>query len=407
MLTAAALSFAPSALAAGTLAPRQQSSCANAAPPAPVDTSEVPKPGAQAPPPLEVPAAPVGGERLTGCDVVTPQGAPPVPSDVSSGTWVLADLDSGDVLAAKDPHGRERPASTIKLLTALLATRELKMDDTLVASQEDADQEGSRAGLVPNVTYTVRQVLTGLIMRSGNDAAHALAMRMGGVDVTVQKMNALAHNLGGLDTRVATPSGLDGPGMSTSAYDLALFFRTGMRNPDFAAALATKQTQIPGAPGQPPVELVSDNQVLQTYPGALGGKSGFTDDAKHTFVASAERNGRRLVAALRWGETRQSQQAMRLLDYGFGLDRVQPLGGLLREETRTAPPKPPVAQAPQAPNPANPPQRSGWFGTMGGPLALLAAVGLGLIGLITFRQRRAKLAAAARRNNGDSADDHP
>lgn len=407
LVAATAIGLPVSSSAAG-IAPAQppQQSCPNAiAPPPPVDTSEVPKPGVPEPTPLEVPPTPVGGDRLGSCDVITPSGAPALPTEVSSDTWVLADLDSGQVLAAKDPHGRHRPASTIKLLTGLLVTRELKMDDTLVATQEDANQEGSRAGIVPNATYTVRQVLSGLFMQSGNDCAHALAMKLGGVEQAVAKINGLAHELGALDTRVATPSGLDGPGMSTSSFDLALVLRTGMHNPDFAAALGTKHLEIPGAPGQPPVPLNSDNPVLMHYPGALGGKTGFTDDARHTFAAVAERNGKRLLTVLMHGENkpiRQAAQATELLDYGFALTNPQSVGAL---EHKTPAAKPPAPVLAQGPPPGNP-QQSGWFGSVGGPLTLIAAVAVILFAVVTLRARRAKFAAASRRDAED-ANTHP
>lgn len=312
--------------AAGPAAAQSPPACPHVAPPPPVDTSEVPAPGVPMPEPVPVPETPVGGDRMGECGVIVAPGLPQPPPEVTADSWVLADLDSGTVLAAKDPHARHRPASTIKVLTALTAIRELRLDDTIVVSQEDANQEGSRVGLSPGVTYTVQQVLTGLILQSGNDAAHALAMKMGGVDVTLGKLNALAHKIGALDTRVTTPSGLDAAGMSTSAYDLATIFRTAMREPAFAAVIGTHNAVLPGAPGGPPLEVWTDNQVLRSYPGAIGGKTGFTDDARHTFIGAAERDGHRLVAVLMHGENqpiRLSEQTMRLLDYGFVLAGVR------------------------------------------------------------------------------------
>ena len=88
-------------------------------------------------------------------------------------------------------------------------------------------------------------------MHSGNDAAHALAMQLGGMDVAMQKINALANKLGGRDTRVATLSGLDGPGMSTSAYDMGLFYRYAWSNPTFASIVATQKYDFPGRPAKP------------------------------------------------------------------------------------------------------------------------------------------------------------
>jgi serine-type D-Ala-D-Ala carboxypeptidase (penicillin-binding protein 5/6) len=389
--------------AAGEQGARQlPASCANAVPPPPVDTSEVPKPGQPAPAPLPVPSPSVGGDRLGGCDVVTPPGAPPPPAEVTADSWIVADLDSGAVLAARNPHARERPASTIKTLIALLSVRDLRMDDTITATQEDADEEGSRVGLQPGVTYTVRDMLTGLILNSGNDAAHALARKLGGVPVALAKLNTLAAQLGARDTRVVTPSGLDGPGMSTSAYDLSLIFRAALRNPEFAAVARTKHAELPGHPA---MQISSDNQVVQEYPGVLGAKNGFTDDALHTFVAAAERNGRRIVTALMHGPMQLNAQATRLLDYGFEIGSIAPIGRLVPEQ----PPAPPAPARPPKPHGTRPlsANRPGMFGTVGGPLTALAAVGTAAGVIFAVRRRRAKLAAAARRERVGATQDRP
>ncbi|MDR7302625.1 D-alanyl-D-alanine carboxypeptidase family protein [Haloactinomyces albus] len=344
------------------------------------------------------------------CGVLTAPGAPTVPTKVASTTWILAELGSGNVLAAKNPHGRHRPASIIKVLTALVAIRQLDMTDTITITQADAGMEGSKAGLVPGVTYTVREVLTGLLLQSGNDAAHALARKLGGTQRTLARMNRLAHELGARDTRAATPSGLDGPGMSTSAYDMALIFRTAMRNPEFAEIVAMRYAEIPGRPDGPALKLYNDNDVLRNYRGALGGKTGYTDDARHTYIAAAERDGRRLVAVLMRGENRPdplSQQATALLDYGFRLDEdAQAVGHLtpMASPTSTGETPEPQASVPEKTSSSE----SSLFGTVGGPLALLTMAAVAVFGVLGVRQHRAKVAAAARRNNAEvTDDDHP
>ena len=171
-------------------------------------------------------------------------------------------------------------------------------------------------------------------MHSGNDAAHALAMQMGGMDATLGKLNDLAGKLGGRDTRVATPSGLDGPGMSTSAYDIGLFYRYAWQNPTFAEIVATRSFDFPGR-GDAGYPVENDNKLLYNYPGALGGKTGYTDDAGQTFVGAANRDGRRLVAVLLRG-TRQPippwQQAAHLLDYGFATAPGTQVGTLIEPD---------------------------------------------------------------------------
>ena len=199
-----------------------------------MDTSEDVPPGVAPPTPLPVPALPVGGGRLGECGLIVPDGGPPLPPDISAGAWVVADMTTGEVLAAKDPHGRYRPASTLKLLTAQVMLRNLtNLDQVVAGTENDAGQEGTRVGIEAGGQYTVRQLITYLVIISGNDAANALARTNGGYDKTVADMNAAAQAMGALDTRAVTPSGLDGPGQSTSAYDLALFARGAMATPTF------------------------------------------------------------------------------------------------------------------------------------------------------------------------------
>ncbi|OZC86529.1 penicillin-binding protein [Rhodococcus sp. 06-412-2C] len=319
-----------------------------ASPPPAIDLSEVPAPGSTAPQPLPIPADAVGGDRLAECGVVLPDGAPPLPADISATGFVVADMDSGAVLAAKDPHGRYRPASTIKTLLALVALDELNPSTQITATAEDAEAEGSAVGIGKNGVYTNLQLMQGLVMASGNDAAHALSTQLGGDAATVDKMNAKAAELGALDTRTATPSGLDGPGMASSAYDLALIFREAMRNPTFAQLISTETVQFPGYPKDPAIPedqdrpgfaLSNDNQLLYNYEGALGGKTGYTDDARQTFVAGAERNGRRLVVTIMKGDVlpiRPWEQAARLLDYGFALDPNDTVGELVEPQSTAA-----------------------------------------------------------------------
>ncbi|MCV7416159.1 D-alanyl-D-alanine carboxypeptidase family protein [Mycolicibacterium litorale] len=333
MLVAPALAAAPTA---GAQPAPENATCPYrvTTPPA-VDASEVPKPGQDPPVALPVPNSPLGGDALAGCGIITAPGAPPAPGDVSAEAWLVADMDTGDVIAARDPHGRHRPASVIKVLTAVQSIKELNLAKAVPGTPEDAAAEGTRVGVDVGGLYTVNDLLHGLLMYSGNDAAHALARQLGGMDTTLLKLNQLASKLGGRDTRVATPSGLDGPGMSTSAYDLALFYRYAWRNPTFTEIVATRTYDFPGRDGNPPYPIENDVKLLYNYPGALGGKTGFTDDAGQTFVGGAERDGRRLVAVLLRG-TRQPiapwEQAARLLDYGFGLPQGTKVGTLIEPD---------------------------------------------------------------------------
>jgi D-alanyl-D-alanine carboxypeptidase (penicillin-binding protein 5/6) len=353
------LAGVPAVAAADPVPAQDPNSCPYkvSTPPA-VDSSEVPKAG-DPPQPLPVPASPVGGEALSGCGVIVAAGTPPLPGDVSAEAWLVADLDTGDVIAARDPHGRHRPASVIKVLTAMQAINELPLNRIINGTQDDANAEGTKVGVQPGGRYTVNDLLHGLLMHSGNDAAHSLAVAMGGsggqersdpgiaVDTALGKLNTLAAKLGGKDTRVVTPSGLDGPGMSTSAYDIGLFYRYAFSNPIFAEIARTREYPFPDFAGNPyPVE--NDVKLLYNYPGALGGKTGYTDDAGQTFVGAANRDGRRLVAVLLRG-TRQPiapwEQAARLLDYGFATAPGTKVGTLIEPDPSLIPPKPDAARA--------------------------------------------------------------
>ncbi|VEG52157.1 Serine-type D-Ala-D-Ala carboxypeptidase [Mycolicibacterium aurum] len=347
LVAASMLALAPVAAAQPDPAVMDANTCPYrvATPPA-VDSSEIPEVG-DPPAPLPVPAAPVGGDALSGCGVITAPGTPPVPGDVSAEAWLVADLDTGDVIAARDPHGRHRPASIIKVLTAMQAIRDLPLHKVIPGTEQDAAQEGTKVGVGQGGFYSVNDLLHGLLMYSGNDAAHALAMQMGGMETALNKINVLAGKLGARDTRVATPSGLDGPGMSTSAYDIGLFYRYAWQNPVFTDIVATKATEFPGRDGAGyPIE--NDNKLLANYPGAMGGKTGYTDDAGQTFVGAATRDGRRLVAVLMRG-TRQPiapwEQAARLLDYGFATAPGTKVGSLVDPDPSLVDPTPDAAAA--------------------------------------------------------------
>ncbi|MGS2808839.1 D-alanyl-D-alanine carboxypeptidase family protein [Nocardia sp. MW-W600-9] len=359
-------------------------------PPPPVDTSEVPAPGEPTPSALPVPSPAIGGDRLSECGVVLPTGAPPLPADISATSWMVSDLDTGRVLAAKDPHGRYRPASTIKVALAIVALRTLDLDTVVIGTQDDADVDGTRVGIGPGGQYTNRQLMQALIMCSGNDAAHAIATQLGGDKATVAKMNDVAKSLRALDTRAATPSGLDGPGMSTSAYDLSVLFREAMSIPLFAELIHTEQADFPGYPADPKIPddkdhpgfpIANDNQLLYNYAGAIGGKTGFTDDARQTFVAAAERDGHRLVVTLLKADVRPIrpwEQAARLLDYGFALDADARIGKLPESGSAAVQPSVPLATPPpradgtQAQPEQQPHQAARVATLIGGPVLVMA-----------------------------------
>lgn len=353
-----ALLAATALLATPTLfATPAQAAPGQAATPVPCPVAKAPPlPGAKPLPPEPVPPPRpadepvVGGDALGTSGLLVPAGSAPLPKTISAQSWVLADLDSGEILAACAPHARHLPASTQKLLTALTALPGLDPKQVVTITAEDlAIEPGSSAvGLVKGGKYTVDTIALGMMLNSGNEAANALARLAGGskgIPGGIERMNAEAHRIGALDTTAITANGLDGKGQFTSAYDLALIARADFALPGFRRYTATRSAVIPA---QPPhfkaFQIQNDNRLLTSYPGAIGGKTGFTDLAQHTYMGAAQRNGRRLVVTMLRGQHRPQklwQQGAALLDWGFALPRnAEPVGKLVSPEDVAPRPSP-------------------------------------------------------------------
>lgn len=347
-------------------------------PPEPVSTSER---AASSPTPLAV--------TYDGpCGVTAAEGYA-VPEDVVASAWLVADLDTGDVVAMKDPHGRYRPASIIKVLLALVVIEELSLDDAAEVSAESANQEGSAAGIGEGGEYTVRDLLHGLILNSGNDCAHALAQKLGGDDVALRKINELAAELGMTDTRAASYSGLDAAGMSTSAWDMGLAYRAAFANPVFAQIADTESYDFPGFDELPGFKLWNDNHLYLYDPDGIGGKTGYTDDANHTFVGAVDHNGRRLLAVVldttAWNH-RAWQQAQMLLHAAYPISPAASIASLNAPAAEPSPePTPtttpgPVNEEPENETATGP--RETWL-----PVAIVAGVAV-LAALAAWLSRR-------------------
>ncbi|MFL6160715.1 MAG: D-alanyl-D-alanine carboxypeptidase family protein [Jatrophihabitantaceae bacterium] len=346
-----------------------------------------------------------GGSRLASRGTVLPDGAPPLPKQIYARAWLLADLDTGAILAARDPHGRYQPASTLKLLTAITVLPHLPGDQLVTVSAQAAGAEGSAVGLLTGARYTVDELFEALMLISANDAATALAEANGGVASTVAQMNAVAAGLGAYDTYVQTPSGLDGWQQLTSAYDMALVLRQAVRQPRLIG-----YDRLPTA-GYPPragkigrvdrYAFANQNtDFLTTVPGALIAKSGYTDAARHTYVAAARRNGHTLgVVLLRNSRLPVDQyvQAGQLLDWGFALNaNVAPVGRLAGSVV-TNPPQPRSSLGPalaMATNGTHSIGAGGW--TILIPVTAAVAGGLWL-GCVALGGRRMLLHQGSRR----------
>jgi D-alanyl-D-alanine carboxypeptidase (penicillin-binding protein 5/6) len=258
---------------------------------------------------------PVGGSLLTSEPTVVADGA--TPPAVQASAFVVADLDTGSVLAAKAPHAKLRPASTLKTLTALVLLPRLNKTDQVIGTGQDAGIIGSKVGVYPGLRYSVDLLFQGMFLASGNDAVHALAAHdQGGVPATVDRMNKKATEIGALDTHVTDPTGLDADGQVSSAYDLALFARAGLGREDFAKYASTKYTNFPRAKSGT-YQVANQNRLLFNYAGALGVKTGFTTLARNTFIGAARRDGHTLVVTLMNSPHGITEDASHLLDWTF------------------------------------------------------------------------------------------
>jgi D-alanyl-D-alanine carboxypeptidase (penicillin-binding protein 5/6) len=243
---------------------------------------------------------------------VQPAGAVALP-DGPAQAWLLADLDSGRILASQDPFGQHAPASTIKPLLAMVVLDNLRPDNFARANKSHTEVECSCVGLEPGQAYTTRQLLEALLMVSGNDAANMLADMLGGQQVAVAAMNRKAAAVGAKSTRASSPSGLDGPGWEslTTPYDLAVIYRAALTYPLIAQIFRERSAAFPGK------TIAAQNQLLSRYPGTIAGKTGYTNLARDTFVAAAQRGNRRLVVAELYGDGDLYGQAISLFDWGF------------------------------------------------------------------------------------------
>ncbi|MDQ1704031.1 MAG: hypothetical protein QOF18_397 [Frankiaceae bacterium] len=285
------------------------------------------------------PTEPVGGALLTGHSAVVQPlaGAPALPSGLTAGAWLVADADTGAVLAAKAPHDHYLPASTLKTLTAVTLLPLLDPAQQVKVSWNDAAVDGSKVGLVPGMSYTVSKLFTAMLVVSGNDAAGALAEAAGGMRHTVRLMNAEAQHLQANDTVARTPSGLDGPGESTSAYDLALIARAGLQMPDFRHYISIVRSTVP-APHHKHFEIYTHNHLLTTYRGAIGVKNGYTVAAQGTYVGAATRGGHTIIITLLHAQPYFWDEAKSLLNWGFAAEgHVLPVGTLVGPAVPAAP----------------------------------------------------------------------
>ena len=220
------------------------------------------------------------------------------------------DATTGQVIYAKNPHERRAQASTTKIMTALVMLEKGRLSDIVTAGPNVNTVEPVIIGLEPGDQLTVEQVLYGMLLNSGNDAAVALAEHIGGsIPEFADMMNAKAAELGMKDTHFVNPHGLDEEGHYSSAYDLAILAKAALENPVFEKIVSTKEYRIEG-----PVRWVftNTNRLLSDMPTADGVKTGFTDAAGRCLVSSATQRGRRAIGVVLFDENMYEDSAAHL-----------------------------------------------------------------------------------------------
>ena len=264
-------------------------------------------------------ASPAGLVQAAGAALPPADGlAAPPPPELTAEAWILYDDAYRRVLAEHRADQQRAVASTTKIMTALVVLEEAEPGDPVEISENATLIGESEVDLTPGEAgWTVEDLLAALLVRSANDAAVALAEHTAGsVEGFAFLMNSKAVEMGLRNTNFVNPHGLDHPGHYSSARDLLFMALSGMEDERFARLVGTRSAVLPAAPGGRPRVVINSNRLLEDYPGAVGVKTGYTDDAALTLVAAAERGGRRLYAVV-LGSTGHFADAAALLDYGF------------------------------------------------------------------------------------------
>ncbi|MFI5761640.1 D-alanyl-D-alanine carboxypeptidase family protein [Streptomyces sp. NPDC051563] len=358
-----------------------------------------------------------------GTHVRSGKGAPELPDHISALSWLVADAGTGEVLAAHDAHRSLPPASTLKTLFALTALPRLQgagVHTVTEAELENVGEGSSTVGLDPGRTYRVADLWRGVFLSSGNDAVHVLAAMNGGWEETAAQMRAKARAVGALDTRVVSPDGYDAEGQVSSAFDLALFGRAGLKDPAFSRYAAQADAPFPGdtdSAGKPvwtygienTNRLLTGEDGVGRYPGILGIKNGYTSNAGYTLVSAARRDGRTLLVTVmnpqEGGGSAVYEEARALLDWGFAAaGHVDPVGSL-----QPSPPPAPAYAAPVVLATAGTDSADG--AGYGWPVALvfaaLAALGGagGVVYRLRHRARTVALGPSPTEPHGQQADE--
>lgn len=275
---------------------------------------------------------------LAGAFAVSAAGIPAyaAPENVSAVSAIVIEAQTGTVLWEQNSREKRAMASTTKIMTALLTIEAGDLDREFTVDPLAIMVEGTSMGLREGDRVSRRDLLYGILLPSGNDAANAAAVSVSGsVTAFVKLMNSRARELGLNDTHFATPSGLDAEGHYTTAYDLARLAAYALRDDTFREIVGCTSADVEF--GNPPYKrtLYNSNKMLKRYDGAIGVKTGFTDNARRCLVSAAERDGATLVAVTLNAPDDWNDHT-KMLDYGFTQVRAYPLETSCAEKVAVA-----------------------------------------------------------------------
>ncbi|MBU3110437.1 D-alanyl-D-alanine carboxypeptidase family protein [Clostridium lacusfryxellense] len=247
------------------------------------------------------------------------------PPEVSADSVVLMDATTGKLLYQKNKDSAYPPASTTKIMTVLLVLENTKLDDIVTVSKNAEMTDGSKIYLIAGEKISIKELLYGLILASANDCAVALAEHISGsTENFAELMNKKANSLGCKNTNFVNPNGLYDVNHKTSAYGLSLIMQELIKHPEYKV-IATTPSYLMAVTNKSKAKrpLWNENRLIQKadqyyYPGSEGGKTGYTIQSKHSYIATANRNGHKLIVALVHDPVKTFfPDSIKLLNYGF------------------------------------------------------------------------------------------
>lgn len=318
---------------------------------------------------------------------------------VPASAYVIADANTGAVLAAKDPHGLFPPASTLKVLTAITLLPRLNPNMLVRATKMATSVEPNIVGLVRGREYRVADLFRALLLISANDAAVSLVQATGSFTRGMAMINAEAHHLQAYDVVAKQPNGLPATGQVVSAYDMALIARQALASPAFMRYDSMLAARFP-VTKRKRVTLVNQNYLLTQYKGGIGGKIGWTVKAEATYIGLARRHGVTLIVTiLHCTALQEIVAAEKLLNWGFAMvSHVRAVGTLVPPLQPAKPSPAPTSTHQQARKAHDSPNVSGSLAAGPGTshtaqmaigAAIAAALCAALIGFVRLRRRTA------------------